>query len=209
MRIGFSRAYSSRTSALSPATRPTMNISLPTVEGKPRSTRIAASAPSMFSGMGLMRFRTASSSARREADAVAGDTVLLRQCEQDGDAWVDDGVHAMSETGQARLRGSGPPRRAARPCPRTTCRSRAVSRPAAINSMQPEPAPPCSSPIVSTPAAIAAESDCRLPDAASRAAAQDGAPAPWSATPIRIASSSRRSPGDGSRCVSGAGRSDR
>ena len=29
---------------------------------------------------------------------------------------------------------------------------------------------------------MAAASDCRLPDAANRAAAHDGAPAPWSAT---------------------------
>ncbi len=42
--------------------------------------------------------------------------------------------------------------------------------------MHPEPAPPCSSPIVRMPAAIAADGDCRLPDAASRAAAHDGAP---------------------------------
>ena len=55
---------------------------------------------------------------------------------------------------------------------------RASSMPPAISSMQPEPAPPCSSPIASTPAAIAAAGDCRLPDAARRAAAHDGAPAP-------------------------------
>ena len=65
--------------------------------------------------------------------------------------------------------------------------------------MQLDPAPPCSSPIVRMPAAMAAESDCRLPEAASRAAAHDGAPAPWSATPMRIASIRRRSPGVGSR----------
>ena len=47
-----------------------------------------------------------------------------------------------------------------------------------MSSMQLEPAPPCSSPIVRMPAAMAAEMDCRLPEAASRAAAQDGAPAP-------------------------------
>ena len=46
---------------------------------------------------------------------------------------------------------------------------------------------------------MAADGDCRLPEAASRAAAHDGAPAPWSATPMRIASISRRSPGVGSR----------
>jgi hypothetical protein len=39
--------------------------------------------------------------------------------------------------------------------------------------------------MVSTPAAMAADTDWRLPDAASRAAAHDGAPAPWSADPIR------------------------
>ena len=55
-------------------------------------------------------------------------------------------------------------------------RLRGRPSPAAIISMQLEPAPPCSSPIARMPAAIAAESDCRLPEAASRAAAQDGAP---------------------------------
>src|SRR5690242_14271463 len=49
------------------------------------------------------------------------------------------------------------------------------------------------------PAATADEIDARLPDAASRAAAQEGAPAPWSATPISSASSSRRSPAEGRR----------
>jgi hypothetical protein len=65
--------------------------------------------------------------------------------------------------------------------------------------MQADPAPPCSSPIVRMPAAIAADGDWRLPDAASRAAAHDGAPGPWSADPIRIASTRRRSAADGSR----------
>ena len=41
-----------------------------------------------------------------------------------------------------------------------------------------EPAPPCSSPIARIPAATADEIDDRLPDAARRAVAQDGAPAP-------------------------------
>ena len=47
-----------------------------------------------------------------------------------------------------------------------------------MSSMQFEPAPPCSSPIARMPAATAAEIDWRLPEAASRAAAHDGAPAP-------------------------------
>ena len=59
--------------------------------------------------------------------------------------------------------------------------------------MQPEPAPPCSSPTARMPAAIAADTRLRLPDSASRAVAQDGAPEPWSATLDRIASSSARS----------------
>ena len=54
----------------------------------------------------------------------------------------------------------------------------AAARPSAISSMQLEPAPPCSSPIARMPAATADEIDGRLPDAASRAAAHDGAPEP-------------------------------
>jgi hypothetical protein len=65
--------------------------------------------------------------------------------------------------------------------------------------MQFDPAPPCSSPIVRIPAATAAEIDWRFPEAANRAAAHDGAPAPWSDTPMRIASSRRLSPALGSR----------
>ena len=41
--------------------------------------------------------------------------------------------------------------------------------------------------------------DWRFPDGTERAAAQDGAPAPWSATPTRMASSRRRSASVGLR----------
>src|SRR6266508_2289568 len=41
MRIGFSRVYSSRTSALRPATRPMMNSSAPTFPGKTEDHRDA------------------------------------------------------------------------------------------------------------------------------------------------------------------------
>jgi hypothetical protein len=49
------------------------------------------------------------------------------------------------------------------------------------------------------PAATAADSDWRFPEIASRAAAHEGAPAPWSATPVRIASRTRRSAAEGRR----------
>ena len=47
-----------------------------------------------------------------------------------------------------------------------------------MSSMQLEPAPPWSSPIARMPAAMADEMEDRLPEAASRAAAHDGAPEP-------------------------------
>ena len=65
--------------------------------------------------------------------------------------------------------------------------------------MHPDPAPPCSSPTARMPAAIAAETELRLPEIASRAVAQDGAPDPWSATLDRIALNIARSASDGSR----------
>ena len=47
-----------------------------------------------------------------------------------------------------------------------------------MSSMQFEPAPPWSSPMARMPAAMADEIDDWLPEAASRAAAHDGAPEP-------------------------------
>ena len=79
IRIGFSRVCSSSTSALSPATRPMMNSSRPTADGKPRSKRIAASAPSMLSGIGLIASRMRLLRAPARTDAVAGQPVASRQ----------------------------------------------------------------------------------------------------------------------------------
>ncbi len=104
MRIAFSRVCSSSTSALSPATRPMMKISWPNMAGKPRSTRTAASAPSMLSGIGLMRSRDRRFERAREADAVAFEAGVFRQAEEDRDARVDRRVHPVPETGQPRLR---------------------------------------------------------------------------------------------------------
>ena len=75
MRIGFSRAYSSATSAVMPATRPMMKISLPAGGGKTRSCRTAASAPSMLIGSGLIA-RPRRVEGAHEAHAIAGDAGL-------------------------------------------------------------------------------------------------------------------------------------
>ena len=64
MRIAFSRVSSSSTSALIPATRLMMKMRRPNKAGKPRSTRTAASAPSILSGIGLIPAAIAASSAR-------------------------------------------------------------------------------------------------------------------------------------------------
>ena len=110
IRIGFSRVCSSSTSALSPATRPTMNRSLPTMDGKPRSTRIGGERAvdvqrDRLDALADRRFERA-----READAVAREAGVLREPEQHGDARIDRRVHAMSETGQPRLRRLSPRR---------------------------------------------------------------------------------------------------
>ena len=86
MRMGFSRVCSSITSALRPATRPMMKNNLPTIGGKPRSTRIAASAPSMLRGSGLIRSRIASSSdVRVHAVAESGQPLPGALCLVDGE----------------------------------------------------------------------------------------------------------------------------
>ena len=134
----------------------------------------------MFIGSGLMRVRGLRFERAHEGDAVAG--------ERFGSA------PSSKSTVDARIavvwtRWPKPGSRCFRGVAFSTTRLRgglgdvepsraAIASPSAISSMQSDPAPPCSSPIVRTPAATAAESDCRLPEAASRAAAHDGAPAP-------------------------------
>ena len=157
MRIGFSRVYSSSTSALRPATRPTMNSSLPTIGGKPEIDQDRRQRAVDVQRDRLDRARDRRFERPREADAVAGEPGVLGEPEQHGDARIDRRVHAMAESGQPPPAPS-PRRPAARAAASSDSRRvRARSRPAAISSMQPDPAPPCSSPIVSTPAAMAAD----------------------------------------------------
>ena len=199
IRIGFSRAYSSATSAVSPATRPTMKRNWPAGGRKAEVVEDGGQRPVDVDGQGLDPDPGRRLQAEHERDAVAGQAGLARHVEEDGHARVSR-VHAMAR-GRAGAGGAATAASTARAAAsRTGIDSRrACSTPAAISSMQAEPAPPCSSPMASTPAAMAAERDRRLPEAASRAAAQEGAPAPWSATATSMASSSRRSPGAGSR----------
>ena len=150
----------------------------------------------MFSGIGLIRSRDRRFERAREADAVAGEARVAapgRTARRRADRW-SSGRDGRSRA--AALRGARPrPRRAAPPRPSDRPSRARIGR-----------GPPRSAPCSRSRRRRARRrssgrrrrsprtSDCRLPDAASRAAAHDGAPAPWSATPIRIASSSRRSP---------------
>ena len=157
----------------------------PPVAGSPRSWRMAASAPSMFIGSGLMRSRPPLRARAHEADAVAGQPDLRRAMSKSTSTrgsivewtrWPRPGSRRLSPTAlfdrpaaracverqPSRCRARrGRPRSA--PCsPR---RRRRARRRWPGRRRRPRPT-----------------SDWRLPDAARRAAAQDGAPAPWSAT---------------------------
>ena len=122
MRIGFSRASSSATSAVRPATRPMMNTSRPNTGVKPMSCSTAASAPSILIGNGLTTVAMARSIASTNATPSPATPPLARQVEQDGRAGIGR-VHAMPETreplaGGARLgRDRASPPRPARSTP--------------------------------------------------------------------------------------------
>ena len=75
--------------------------------------RIAASAPSMFSGIGLIRSRDRRFERAREADAVAGEAGVLGERRTARDARIDRRVHAMAEPGQPRFAALRPRRPAA------------------------------------------------------------------------------------------------
>ena len=177
MRIGFSRAYSSATSAVRPATRPTMKMSFPAGGSKPRSWRIAARAPSILSGGFSDLFGRRALERADESHAVPGDAVPPGEMEQNLHSRINR-VDAMAEAGKPGTVAHRPLDCADRGgLYRDAIAARLIG---AFPDQRHAPLPGAAVvvPMASTPAAIAAESDSRLPDAARRAAAHDGAPAP-------------------------------
>ena len=201
IRIGFSRAYSSATSAVSPATRPTMKRKR---AGRRREAQVVQDRRERAVDVHRQRLdpraRPRPRAPRMKAMPSPATPSAARHVEQHLHARIGR-VHAVAEARQpALLADRCLDRRAAPPAP--------DGRPSRLAPRRVRPrSAPCSwrrrrrarrrssgrrrrSPRRST-------AGCPTPPAARRR--RTARPAPWSATPIRMASSSRRSPGDGSR----------
>ena len=148
--------------------------------GKPRSMSTAASAPSMFSGSGLIAVGDRRLERPREADAVASEPCRPapgRTAPRRADRWSNGrGARSRAAALSPRsLRRPVRPRRGGRDEPCQPARGRDHRRSTPCSPSRRRRARRQSR---ARRRRLPPESDWRLPDAASRAAAQDGAPAP-------------------------------